>query len=250
MHARMFRLLLGTLVLLAFALPALANDSALSQEGLQLWLRSDVGLERAGDVVIRWADQSGNGNDATAAAGTAPLWLDNAYGTLGALHFDEETYMQVAHAEGLNAGGEGLSVLMVYRSERGIRLAQKKSGASGTQADAWFVTAAQGLGVAGTFRQGTPLFEAGKEVHVQGNIFDPAAGTITIFDRGQVVDTLQGVKPQTPNEDDLFLGKRDHPTGTRLPWQGELFEVIIYNRALSAAERAEVEAYLLAKYGA
>lgn len=248
MRYNLLRLLLCTVLLFTLVSPVLAENTLIPQEGLQLWLRTDAGVEREGSAVVRWLDQSGKGNDAVAAAQTAPTWTDAAYGSHGALRFDEEAFMQVTHTAELNAGEDGFSVFMVYRHVRGIRLAQKKSGASGTQADAWFVAAAQGLGVAGTYRQGTPLFEASEGVNIQGNVFDPEAEAIMIFSGDQLLDTLSGVKPQVPNEDDLFLGKRDHPAGTALGWEGDLFEVIIYNRALSVDERAAVAAYLLAKY--
>jgi hypothetical protein len=37
--------------------------------------------------------------------------------------------------------------------------------------------------------------------------------------------------------------------GNNLPWNGRIYEIILYNRVLSDAERTKIERYLLTKIG-
>ena len=50
-------------------------------DGCKLWLRSDLGVTKGADPfpVSIWADQSGDGNDATQSGADAikPIWVDN-----------------------------------------------------------------------------------------------------------------------------------------------------------------------------
>lgn len=57
--------------------------------GLQLWLKSDAGVTLNGSHVSRWADQSGNGNDAVQqTVYRQPLLRGNALNGKPVLHFD------------------------------------------------------------------------------------------------------------------------------------------------------------------
>ena len=60
-------------------------------DALTLWLRADAGLEQ-GSVntpVNCWADQSGNGNNATQpVSGNQPLWVANVIDGRPTVHFD------------------------------------------------------------------------------------------------------------------------------------------------------------------
>lgn len=72
------------------------------------------------------------------------------------------------------------------------------------------------------------------------------SGAITHYNSGTQVARIDGVPALEPNDEDLYIGKRNHSTPSE--WEGQLFEVLIYNRALSDADRALVEEYLLDKY--
>jgi hypothetical protein len=58
--------------------------------GCVLWLRSDLGITKDGaDKVSAWADQSGNGNDVTQAAGDSqPLWVASQLNGYPSIRFD------------------------------------------------------------------------------------------------------------------------------------------------------------------
>lgn len=229
-----------------------AQATPFATQHLQLWLRADAGLEAVGSDlrVLKWRDQSGRGNDAWADFETAPkvAVVEDALRSFEGVQFDTAAYLRVPHDEALNADG-GLTLFAVYRNLNGNRLMQKKSHGSVTE-DSWFVIATQGLGVAGTYRSGTPtLFPGGgQDLYITSHVFDPSRGEIRMYRDGALVETLTGVSPQVPNADDLFIGKRDTPGTSEAPWQGDLFEILLFDVALDEASRQSVEQYLFSKY--
>jgi prepilin-type N-terminal cleavage/methylation domain-containing protein len=64
--------------------------------GLQLWLKADAGITLNGSNVSNWADQSGNGNDASQATpGRQPLYENSGIGGRPSIVFDgSDDYMQ------------------------------------------------------------------------------------------------------------------------------------------------------------
>lgn len=63
--------------------------------GCQLWLKADAGITKDGsNYVSQWADQSGNGNHAVQATGSAqPLWVDNQLNGKPILRFNNAQYL-------------------------------------------------------------------------------------------------------------------------------------------------------------
>lgn len=226
-------------------------NSVVPSEGLQLWLMADGGVtvDDSSRVVV-WEDQSPQKNPIIIEQETAPSLELYAYRANSAIRFDDAAFVRVPHNDDLNAGGE-FTVIVVHRNTTGNRIAQKKSDASGTQPDAWFLDGRQGIGVAGVFQHNVGnqfLFPEGDMVYLTSNVFDASKGKIKIYAYGHMVVELTDAIAQIPNEDDLFIGKRDRGTNT-IAWSGDLFEMLIYNRALTDGERQEVEQYLKNKYG-
>lgn len=220
------------------------DDFGLPMAGRQLWLRADEGVEVADGRVVKWLDQSGNGNDAYAnepEKGPTLIETDEGY---EAVYFDGTGYLVVPHDDNLNAD-DSFSVVVVLKSESGNRVMQKKSGDAGTSTDAWYFARARGLSVGGQ-DTGTAIME-GKDLMVVTNILDAHAGTITFYQDGEFLYQVSEVVPQVPNTDDLWLGLRDY--GNPLAWVGEMYELFIFKRALTNEEQAVLEDYLMQKYG-
>jgi len=58
-------------------------------EGLELWLKSDVGVTLSGSSVLLWDDQSGNGNNASVFAGSLrPTLVNNVLNGFPVVRFD------------------------------------------------------------------------------------------------------------------------------------------------------------------
>ncbi len=235
------------MVLFLLAGAAAAQAPAPPQADLVLWLRADAGVERQGERVSAWKDQSGRGNDALSRPGSEPLWTPDGINGRPAVRFDgARSFLVVAHKDELNAGA-GFSVLCVLKFSKGFRVAQKKDKSGGIDEDAWFVTPEQGLGVSGRFAN-VHYFRPRRAV-LQASVYSPADRTICAFANGEPAGTLRDVPPQAANDHPVFLGKRNHPGGTEGHLAGEVAELLIYRAALTDDARRQAEAYLRGKYG-
>lgn len=224
-----------------------AADVSIPTVGLQLWLKADEGVVADGLYVTRWEDQSGNGRDAVAGENANPILLSGKLNSKPVVYFDGATsYVVVPHDADLDAT-EGLTTVIVFRWERGFRLAQKRSNSYGVDPDAWFLTTNGGLGASGVFNNEKLYPE--DLWHIQIGIADVAAGTISLYGNRNLLATVEGFKAQEPNTDDLYIGKRFHSKASEGYLGGDIAEVIIYNRPLNSQERVEVETYLAGKYG-
>lgn len=77
------------LVLLLTALMSLATMAQIPVAGLQMWLKSDAGVDTLNGKVSRWHDQSGKGNDAIQAnTSRQPLFVDSVLNQKPILRFD------------------------------------------------------------------------------------------------------------------------------------------------------------------
>lgn len=74
-----------------------------SLPGLALWLEGSLGLDTAGSKVTKWHDQSGNGNDATAASNSAGP-LTGLLVSKPALQFNQDSRLELKDAASLQWG--------------------------------------------------------------------------------------------------------------------------------------------------
>ena len=72
-------------------------------------------------------------------------------------------------------------------------------------------------------------------------------GKVTLYKNGVSVATGDTSMPKSTPRKPNTLAKSNSAGGDPL-FKGELFEILLYNRALSEAERSYVESYLNAKY--
>ena len=89
-----------------------------SLPGLSLWLNASVGVTADGsENVTKWADQSGNGNDATQGASepTQPTLVATATNNLPAVHFEGGAHVEMADSTSLQMGTGDFSLSLVMR---------------------------------------------------------------------------------------------------------------------------------------
>lgn len=214
---------------------------------LQLWLRADTGIERDGDKVTVWRDQSGKGNDAQASGKTAPTFDPKGIRQAPAVAFDgADDHMIIAHRPELNAD-KGLTVFCVYRYADGFRILQKKDRHGGQSRDSWFLSPGAGIGVAGHYPKSR--YFPRRPLLLQSSVYDPGSATIRVFSNGQPTAKLEGVPQAQPNTDPLYLGKRNHPKFTEGYLKGQVAELLVYNAPLSDADRKQLEDALREKHG-
>lgn len=224
-----------------------SRSPAVPTAGLSAWLKADQGVVRnASDQVTLWADQSGVGNNAT--PGNSPTLVQNAWagmptvrfagsvqhlnlpttGTLGILNSDYEIILvgrsTNTGVQFLTAGG-WVNYELHLNGSAGARFIPAGSGSDARYAD---------VGSPGAYTNGRPRVFG---VRVEGD-----TGII----RMAGVDSLDTVTGARSALDALLtLGVRSDASYS---FVGDMAEVLVYNRALTPAERASVEQYLNDKW--
>jgi hypothetical protein len=225
---------------------------------LGLWLKADAGVTLVGGAVDAWADQSGNGRDFSAPAPTNRPAYSGTLNGLPVLTFDGSTDYLTGNAASftLAQNVSGLTMIAVVKYATGTiqRAFAISSGLANDASRAAFgVTATQWSFVARRLDAVAPAIISGgtsNENHViQSSVlrYSQATGAIFVNSASQVDTTLLSAG-STSNTSSLRA-----VVGVAIDLiqflNGDIAEVIIYQRALSAPERNSVERYLSVKWG-
>ena len=235
-------------------LAGVGSSETLPVDDLLLWLRSDAGvIQDASGTVTLVTDVSGHGNDASAPSGHAPSYQAASINGQPALHFDGgSSYLQLPG--GFSDFTQGLTALVVTRPTSAASwsrlfdigngagvdnlLLARNSGSNDLTYDGFTGGGlATSLTATGVLTQGTPeLLEVNHS----------PMGTVTIYKNG--VAAAQGGAGPINNvvRSSGFIGKSNW--GSDALFQGDIAEVLMFNHALSDAERQTWEHYLNAKY--
>jgi hypothetical protein len=210
-----------------------ANDfTPAAVAGLALWVRADAGVEPdASGRVGAWRDQSGKANDLTqSASGQQPMLVADAQNGLPALHFD----------------GQSDFLQFTTRLDRSIGTAFLVLKGDAGPAQRWLLgdnnTTYDFFPGNGTLwrSDASPAVRNGEtwlnRTRVDGTT-TPRPATLSVL----------AVVPTSPVTADR-LGAYPYPYWGQ-PWLGDVTEMVIYDHALSPAERSEIESYLAARYG-
>jgi hypothetical protein len=222
-----------------------------------LWLKADAGITLDTGAVQTWADQSGNGRDFSApAAGNRPAYSGTLNG-LPVLTFDGTTDYLAGNAASLsiakNVSGLTMIVVAKYASATQQRIVGIATNTAG-------ITRAL-LGVSTTqWQVGGRRLDADSVVVVGGGassnnyvihsgVIRYSVATAGVFiNSASQVDTAFLTAGNSSNTDSASVSIGDGVSPSQ-PLNGDIAEVIIYQRALSTAERASVERYLSVKWG-
>jgi hypothetical protein len=228
-----------------FDMPSLApvTQGISTIPGMQLWLDA-AAIEGVadGDGLRTWIDRSGSAHDALQLdAPTRPIYRLNRINGRPALHFDGNRKM-VAPMLGLSTGITAVITTILEPTGGNIGLIYQKStlewraddgGAMGVYT--WANTAPRGFG-GGNLRDGL--------WHIIAMQYSPIAASAVIrLDGAQAASDFGQSGAMLAGQDDLQIGR-----GWFDMYHGEIAEVAIYNRALSAPELGQVEAYMAGKY--
>jgi len=224
--------------------------------GLQLWLRADQGVKLNGATVALWYDQGPAGMNTAGQdkPGAQPTFVANAHGTRPALRFDgTDDYLVLP--DGFSDFRAGLTAFVVIRPAMGgawsrfidldvgpacenIVFGRKDSW---DKLGFWVYTNSQTKGkveAAGAI--------VANEVQCFAALLMPG-GRVTLYRNGTAVAAGETSMPKNSNRKPNSLGKSNAGGGEPL-FKGEMYEILLYNRALTEAERVYVETYLNAKY--
>ncbi len=235
--------------------------------GLQLWLKADCGVEEAagdaaetGDGIVFWRDLSGNGNDVSNDLGLAPVYTDNA-GVKGVDFSAGSSYLR------------GPSVISGITGRTVITVLNTNSLAAGNGNAAFSLSPNNTSGTGYALALEAPGGTNGLAVRVSGNkVMNRSVPTATpviistqsddnqnvtevdFFVDGEAIVDLQSSGSATLNTGStgMILGgwstDGDLIPETLWDYDGELMEVIVYDRELSCDEREQIERYLADKY--
>ncbi|MSU22054.1 MAG: hypothetical protein EXS30_11750 [Pedosphaera sp.] len=227
-------------------LPAAAN--------LKLWLSADKGVTATAGSVSAWQDQSGNLNNAAQTDTTArPQLVDNAVNNKPVIRFDGiNDYLIVPHSPSIAIAGDITTFFVVkFDDFATFRAVWAKTLANQPGPNDWYALPntgiprayrGNGIGANGSVDGAAPL-TAG-EYLIPG--FDMVGPTLHHYLNGKpsgegritaaIVDA--GTRLLIGTRDDLFTKMK-----------GDIAEIIIYDTALSEADRSLVVSYLGNKYG-
>ncbi|MBK7872689.1 MAG: hypothetical protein IPJ74_19435 [Saprospiraceae bacterium] len=221
--------------------------------GIRLWLRGDIGVTDASSIISQWNDQSGNGGHVTPVAATKEPLVFTGNATTNynpSLTFDgvnDELYNTTYDPWSANTDG---TVFVSFKSRATNVRKFFSIGADGDD-PAFGVdgAAANGLRVFHDASVPTSITSTDAYIDDQSTVgaFTWATGAnqgIEIRTNGKsfVNATVDMV---TFDPTDMFIGSSDAAEF----WLGEINEVVVYNRKLSATEIQKVESYLALKYG-
>jgi hypothetical protein len=199
------------------------------------WDASDASsITQSGGLISQWNDKSGNGKHATASGTTRPTYtgtrngrnvvtFDGTGNRMNTTLVDSATQTILFVAKATAASAPGTRRVVSYQAERGF------FASSGWN---WFSPNA-GTGVSPTD-------------------YNVASGVITndtsmlVYGNGGAVSAA--FDPFNAGATTFVIGGENASTVFNL-FQGEIAEVVVFNSALSNADRARVERYLSLKWG-
>ena len=223
--------------------------------GLRLWLdAADASTLSGGTEVSQWQDKSAAGNDAAQASTAArPEYDATGFGGLGSVRFDGNDYLQFASAQMLPDGLTYFAVIETDNNQSGgLGSAGNPSNPLLGNTNGWV---SNNFGVDGgsvTYKQWSDSWYTlnGGDVddsagHVIGLTHDAASGAIEIYADGATA-ALGAYDYYEPTNAFDVLG-----SSMRLKdfLDGEIGEVLVYDRVLSTAEQQQVQSYLAGKWG-
>ena len=216
--------------------------------GARLWLAADhLACDyEDGDIVGVWPDSLGIQPDFRKAS--TPIFTENAVNSLPVVRFDGSFDSFSSACTGLWHDTNGQTVFVVY----------KRDAASGDSEVV--ISESEKIGAAVQFEWGvtvdTAYINSGGEVAVDyGSSKDAwmlvrslySGSDITVFRDSTAWDTASGNMGVTDSEATITYVGRDANSGSQL--DGDIAEVIIYNRELTSLECGKVESALRTKYG-
>lgn len=228
---------------------ALAPGEAPVRAGLILELIADNVSGADGDAVSLWHDTSPNANDVSqAVALSQPTKKTNVYGSHAVVRFDGTRLMLATSFTGqpVGNGAHSIFIVVAYASQNldgNVSLAFGVDSGTPTAAGVYL---GGGRATRNAFSGGIGIVDAPSDAVVNvGNviscIFDGTSRTIW-------QDGIQGETTLTTGAlvaGSLSIGAWVNSAALL---QGDLAEILIYNRAVTNAERLQLEAYLASKY--
>jgi Concanavalin A-like lectin/glucanases superfamily/Fn3 associated/Chitobiase/beta-hexosaminidase C-terminal domain len=227
-----------------------ANSLPLTRTGLVMWLRSDY-LNTSGSNVTQWSDLSGAANNATqTVSANQPTLSLNAINGLPAVNFATSKFLQVP--SGMANFTSGLSFFAVIKPTAVTANARIIDFGNGATNDNIQVQEPASTSAALFLYNGTTASSVTSASAITLNKFQvlecfaDGAGNGSIFTNG----VLGSQSPSMALLNNLTRANNYIGQGSAGGnyFQGQLAELIVYNRGLTSAEQAALEGYLFSRY--
>lgn len=248
---------------IVFLIAALCSGAAWGQSltvtnGLTAWLKADGGVTtNASGQVSLWADQSGNSTDgAQSADANKPVLVGNVLNGKPVVRFDGSTsFLGIGYTHLYS----GLTYLVVLRTTANASTSGYEGNAAnniiGDNTGAIYV----GFGVNGGKGQYNHYGAGWQHVNGLTAVNDGNAQLVTVIHSqadssvnlyvGGNLDRTGSIYYNSPYASfNRIGGGYVNGSATADLFNGDLAEILIYNRALSNAERQSAEQYLGGKY--
>lgn len=219
--------------------------------GLVLWLKADALALTDGSAVATWTDSSGAGNTASQGTGpNQPIYKTNIANGMPVVRFDgSNDNLTIVDNGTLDlTGDQSIFVVVKYAGTIGALIAHYETG---SPFNGWgFDIGVNGINKLGYWSstKGSRLIDAGTisttAFHVA--LVTRTSGTAQFYTDGTAGSNTTGTGNVAQNVT-AIIGIL--PGGSASPLNGDIAEIIIYNVALSTANRNAVTAYLGTKYG-
>ncbi|HTG45669.1 MAG TPA: LamG-like jellyroll fold domain-containing protein, partial [Verrucomicrobiae bacterium] len=224
--------------------------------GLALWLRADAGVVASGSAVSQWQDQSGHNAHANQSLGASqPSVVANAINGLPVIQFDGGNDFLTFDLPVTGLGGMTVCLVSANTGDR-------TGGATEGENAALFWNESQSWGA---------IYLSPFQTRVQFRFGTTQAGNLPTYVRSSSLGVAYSrtVSIKNGSTDSLYVngelawqesGKLSTITGAQSIgnlgrgynnnsfFPGQIAEVLVYSRALSDAERQDVESYLETKY--
>lgn len=221
-----------------------------------------ITLSPTGNILVTaWADQSGNSNNAIANATEEPILVSSFLNEKPAIEFNGQgQVMQIADANSLDFLNTSCFIVLKYLGDGiGNDVIYIKNADDGSPAD----PAVYGMvGTLGLFNGNldwpvSSAAQAWPDLDSYINITDGTPRLLSMTYDGTDIITYDAGVQTSSNELGgnmltstglLQIGGYNLSFGASEYFNGQIAEIIMYNRAVSSTERQQVEAYLNTKY--
>jgi len=205
--------------------------------GLKLWMKSDSLSLADNDPVSTWSDSSGLGNDLTAAGSARPTYKTNIQNSLPVVRF--------------NGTDNVLSGIFTITYGSAFVVCNNGSGATFPEYSGLLITE-NGAGNSNIFFSGeaatSNFYQASAAFPFRLKIYMNGVNTLVFspLSTMKVVSGVGGTGVAPISKTSLAIGN-NASAGGRF-WNGDICEILVYDTALSDADRGLVEGYLITKY--
>jgi hypothetical protein len=220
--------------------------------GLMLWLKADTGVTLTSNKVSSWSDQSGSGNTATqTVAANRPTVVASAINGLPAVKFASATSQFLKLPAGMANFSSGASIFAIVSPTTFPTAARILDFGNGSASDNLLIQEPSSNAAAlYTYNGSSPTSVTGSSA-LTANQYQlleavDGSGTATLYTNA--VQQAQNTSMNSLNNitrANNFIGQASAGGSY---FNGEIAEILVYNRAVTASEKASIEGYLLSRY--